>query len=173
MANPPMSDDRKKKLTKELAADCLKRGIVAMMKQNWDYSCEMFRQCVNLVPENLLYRQSLRGATQKKYNDNKTGASMAGMRMMSIKASIKKCRMSNDWTAVVNLCEDGLAINPWDHALMADLADALQNLGFRDVASWCIDEALKLDPDNRKYQRMWEQLRGDDDSGPAGILIPV
>lgn len=157
--------------------DCFKRGTEAMMKQNWDYTCEMFRQCVNLVPENLLYRQSLRGATQKKYNNNKTGiktgASMAGMRMMTIKASIKKCRMSNDWDAVINHCEDGLAINPWDHALMADLSGALQVLGFRDVASWCIDEALKLDPDNQQYQRMWEQLWGDDNSGPAGILIPV
>src|SRR5262249_35207417 len=125
------------------ADEAFKQGVQAMRNKNWEYSCRMFRRSVDLVPEKLLFRQCLRGATEKTYNDNKTGASMPGMRLMSTKAMIRKSRISSDWSAVINLCEDGLAINPWDHALMADLADALQMMGFMDAAAWSIYEALK------------------------------
>lgn len=149
MPNPPMSDDRKKKL----AADCFKRGNEAMMKQNWEYSCEMFRQCVNLVPENLLFRQSLRGVTEKKYNGNGSGASMAGMRLMGIKTSLKKSRLQKDWNAMIQTAEDGLAVNPWDPSLNAELGDALNNVGFEDPALWCYERAVNKDPNNKDYLR--------------------
>ncbi|MES2789904.1 MAG: tetratricopeptide repeat protein [Planctomycetota bacterium] len=154
MANPPMSDDRKKKL----ATDCFKRGTEAMMKQNWEYSCEMFRQSVNLVPENLLYRQSLRGATERRYNNNGTGASMVGMRLMGTKASIKKSRMQSDWNSVITSCEDGLALNPWDAGLQADLGDALNAVGFLEPALFCFERAVKGDPNNREYLRTLGRL---------------
>lgn len=154
MANPPMSDDRKKKL----AADCFKRGTEAMMKNNWEYSCEMFRQSVNLVPENLLYRQSLRGATEKKYNNNGTGAPMVGMRLMGTKASIKKSRMQSDWNSVINTAEDGLALNPWDPSLNADLGDALSAVGFTDVAVFAYECAIPKDPNNKEYLRTLGRL---------------
>lgn len=153
----PMGDDRKKKL----AADCFKRGTEAMMKQNWDYSCEMFRQSVNLCPENLLYRQSLRGATEKKYNGNGSGASMSGMRLMGIKANLKKSRMQKDWPSIANLAEDGLAVNPWDPALNADLGDALSEMGFSDGATFAYEKAVIGDPNNKEYLRTLGRLYED------------
>ncbi len=157
MTNPPMSDDVKKKL----AADCFKRGTEAMMKQNWEYSCQMFRQSTNLVPENLLYRQSLRGATEKRYNGNGTGAAMSGMRLMGIKTSIKKSRMQSDWNAVINSAEDGLALNPWDHSLNADLGDALSAVGFTDGAVFAYERAVSKDPNNKEYLRTLGRLYED------------
>jgi tetratricopeptide (TPR) repeat protein len=154
MANPPMSDDRKKKL----AADCFKRGNEAMMKQNWDYSCEMFRQCVNLVPENLLFRQSLRGVTEKKYNNNGTGAAMSGMRLMAIKGTIKKSRMQTDWNSIIQTAEDGLAVNPWDPSLNADLGDALSAVGFTDGAVFAYEKAVAKDPNNKEYLKTLGRL---------------
>lgn len=154
MANPPISDDRKKKL----AADCFKRGNEAMMKQNWEYSCEMFRQCVNLVPENLLFRQSLRGVTEKKYNGNKTGASMSGMRLVTTKASIKKSRMSKDWNSVINLCEDGLALNPWEAGLNAELGEALAAVGFTDAAVFSYERACVGEPNNKEWHKTLAKL---------------
>jgi len=151
---PPMSDERKKKL----AADCFKRGTEAMMKQNWDYSCEMFRNAVNLVPENLLFRQSLRGATEKKYNNNGTGASMAGMRLMGTKTSLKKSMMQKDWKTIVQTAEDGLAVNPWDASLNGDLGYALVELGYVEIAVYCYERATKADPNNREYLRILGRL---------------
>lgn len=149
-----MDDDRKKKL----AADCFKRGTEAMMKQNWEYSCAMFRQSVNMVPENLLYRQSLRGATEKRYNNNGSGASMAGMKLMATKASLKKSRMQSDWNTIISLCEDGLAVNPWDPQLNADLGEALNNQGFIEPAEYSYQRAVKGEPNNKDYLRPLARL---------------
>lgn len=154
MPNPPMSDDRKKKL----ATDCYRRGTEAMIKQNWDYACQMFRQCVNLVPENLHYMQVLRGATERRYNDNGSGAAMVGMRLMGTKAAIKKSRMQSDWNAVIQTCEDGLALNPWDSGLNAELGYAMRQVGFNEPAIFCYLRAVKAEPNNQDYLRNLGQL---------------
>ena len=77
------------------AAESFKKGTEAMAKQNWDYCVSMFGQAVKLVPSNLLYRQTLRGTERRKYPKG-TGAKMAGMRLMGVKASIKKSRITRD-----------------------------------------------------------------------------
>jgi DNA-binding PadR family transcriptional regulator len=47
-------------------------GGEAMNQQNWDYAIESFLQAATLVPDNVAYRQALRGCERKKYKDNKT-----------------------------------------------------------------------------------------------------
>lgn len=152
-----MADDRKN----QIAKDCFKRGTEAMVKQNWGYSCEMFRNAVNLVPGNLLYRQSLRGVQEKQYNNNGTGASMASMRLSGTKMSLKKSMMQKDWKTIQQTAEDGLAINPWDPSLNADLGFALKELGFPDIAMFCYERAVKGDPNNRDYLRILGLLYED------------
>lgn len=154
MANPPMSDDNKKRI----AAMSFKKGTEAMAKQNWGFCIEMFRQATNLVPENLLYRQSLRGSTERQYNNNGTGASMAGMRLMTTKTSIKKSKMQKDWNSVINTAEDGLAVNPWDATLNAELGEALREVGFEEVAIYCYDRAVKQEATNKDYLRSLARL---------------
>lgn len=142
-----MDDDQKKKI----ATDCFKRGNEAMIKQNWEYCCQMFRQSVDLVPENLLFRQSLRGVTERRYNSNGTGATGSGLRLMGTRAAIKKNRMQSDWKSVMKTCEDGLALNPWDSGMQADLGDALKALGYLEPALWSYERAVKGDPNNKEY----------------------
>jgi tetratricopeptide (TPR) repeat protein len=139
-----MSDDQKRKM----AADCWKRGNEAVPKENWDYAIQMYFTSVKLVPDNFLYRQSLRFTEYKKYGDNKTGARMAGMKLMPVKGRIKKCRMSKDWAGLADACEDGLEVNPWDPQLGAELGDALKELGYQEVAKFAYEESLKVDPTN-------------------------
>lgn len=123
-----------------------------MMKQNYEYSCQMFRTAIDLVPDNLLWRQSLRAVTEKRYNNNGTGAAMAGMKLRSTKSAIQQYRRQGNWMAVAKLCEDGLAINPWGLELNANLGDAAHILGWVEIARWC---RFRAD--------------GDDGSG-AGVL---
>lgn len=75
---------------RKVASDCFKRATEAMAKQNWDYAVEMFVTTVKMVPDNLMYRQSLCGCLRKKYKDNKTGASMTFLKLSSIRSRIKK-----------------------------------------------------------------------------------
>ena len=82
---------------KRIANECWKKGSSATSNENWDFAVEMFSTAVNLVPENLVYRQSLRGAEYRKYNNNGTGARMAGAKLMGIRSRIKKARGKEDW----------------------------------------------------------------------------
>jgi len=139
-----MSDDQKNKI----AADCWRRGNEAIPKENWDYAIQMYSTSVKLKPDNLAYRQSLRGTEYKKYDDNKTGARMAGVKLMAVKGRLKKCRMSKDWAGQAEACEEGLAVNPWDVQLGTDLGDALKELGYQEVAKFAYEEVMKIEPGN-------------------------
>ena len=142
-------DDRKRKL----AADCFRKGTEAMAKQNWDYAVDMLDKSTALDPENLMYRQTKRGCTRKKYNDNKTGARMAGVKLMGVRTRIKKCRMKKDWPGVDRAAEEGLIVNPWDASLHADLGDACHQMGYDDVAVESYRQCVTAEPKNIDYLR--------------------
>ncbi len=135
----PMADDAFKK---KYAAESFKKGTEAMSKQNWDYAINMTGQAVKLDPGNLLFRQTLRGCERRKY-PKCTGAKMAGMRLMGVKGSIKKSRLTRNWTQLDQSAEEGLTLVPWDAELNADAGEATANLGFTDVAvqlyRWAVD----------------------------------
>ncbi|HEY2253076.1 MAG TPA: tetratricopeptide repeat protein [Planctomycetaceae bacterium] len=132
----------------KIAADCWRRANEAVPKENWDYAIQMYGQSVKLVPDNLTYRQSLRFTEYKKYDMNMKGAAMSSMKLMGPRGRIKKCRMGKDWKGVAEAAEDGLAINPWDPQLGADLGDALKELGYQEVAKFAYEESLKVDGSN-------------------------
>ena len=140
-----MADDD---LKKKFAAESFKKGTEAMAKQNWDYAIQMTGQAVKLQPGNLLYRQTLRGCERRKYPKG-TGAKMAGMRLMGVKGSIKKSRMTKNWIQLDQSAEEGLELVPWDADLNADCGEATANLGFVDVAVQCYRWAVESDPNNK------------------------
>ncbi|MFM9961119.1 MAG: tetratricopeptide repeat protein [Planctomycetaceae bacterium] len=139
-----MAEDQKKKF----AAESFKKGTEAMAKQNWDYAIQMTGQAVKLDPGNLLFRQTLRGCERRKYPKG-TGAKMASMRLMGVKGSIKKSRMTKNWTQLDQSAEEGLELVPWDAELNADCGEATSNLGFTDVAVQCYRWAVESDPNNK------------------------
>jgi hypothetical protein len=143
---------------KKLAADCFRRGTEAMQKQNWDYAIQMFSQCVRLVPDNLLFRQTLRGAERKKYGDNKTGAKMTGMKLMGPRGRIKKGQMKKEWNLVDLACEEGLAINPWDAQLNGDLGAACVHLEFKEIAVYAYECAVENDSNNKSLLQHLAEL---------------
>ena len=146
-------DDKKK-----ISADCWRKGSEAVSRENWDYAIDMFFQAVVFVPDNLMYRQTLRGTEYKKYNNNKTGAKMASMKLVGIRGKVKKAKLKKDWEAVSRAAEEGLKVNPWDAGLNADLGEACRNLGFGEVAIFSYQNALKEDSNNKDYNRLLAEL---------------
>ncbi|MSR60798.1 MAG: tetratricopeptide repeat protein [Planctomycetaceae bacterium] len=142
-----MSDNNK------IAADCWRRGNEAVPKENWDYAIQMYGTSVKLVPDNLMYRQSLRYTEYKKYGGNLTGAKMAGMKLMGVKTMIKKAKMGKNWKALDQAAEVGLQVNPWDPQLNADMAEACAQLGYPDAAIFGYKESLKADPTNKEVNK--------------------
>jgi hypothetical protein len=164
------SDSRSKKL----ASDQFKRGCEAMMKPDWDDSRSKFRMCVNLVPENLLFHQSLMGIAERALEGDTTRDPETDLRIQVMKQLIRKHSHDSSWKDVFQSCLDGLALNPADAWLNAEMGNAMQSLGMSSVALFYYQRAVKIEPDNVEYQQLLRRLSGDDgpDSG-AGMLVPA
>lgn len=155
MSDDGYSPDELKK--RKYASDCYKRAGEAMNKQNWGYAVEMFLMCSKLVPDNLMYRQALRGCEKKKYNDNKSGASMAFLKISSARSKVKKARSAKNWAEMDLAAEEGLAINPWDTQFNVDLGDAARERGFLEIATFAYEQATSADGDPKNKQN-WINL---------------
>jgi tetratricopeptide (TPR) repeat protein len=139
-----MNLDQKKKV----AADCFRKGNEAMEKGNFDYAVKMHSTAVQLIPDNLMFRQTLRGCERRLYNNNKSGARLAGLRLTSIRGKIKKARSKSEWSVMDQAAEEGLTLNPWDSGLNSDLAQACFNLGYAEIAVFAYETAVENDADN-------------------------
>lgn len=143
----------------KLCADCWRRGTEAMQKQNWDYALEMFGTCVSLKPENLVYRQTLRGCTYRKYDNNKSGAGgLAGMKLMAVRNRAKKARGKQEWAEMDKAAEEGLRLNPWDVGLNMDLGEAAKQREFLEVAEFGYKCAFEADPKNKENALVYVNL---------------
>jgi tetratricopeptide (TPR) repeat protein len=143
----------------KLCADCWKKGTEAMQKQNWDYAIQMFGTCVSIKPEHVVYRQTLRGCTQKKYDNNKTGAgTLAKTKLMGIRGRIKKARGKEDWAEMDKAAEEGLLLNPWDPGLNCDVGEAAQKRDFMDVAEFAYKSAYESDRKNKELATKYADI---------------
>jgi tetratricopeptide (TPR) repeat protein len=138
---------------KKIAADCFRKGNDAMEKKSFDYAVKMHTSAVQLVPDNLMFRQTLRGCERYLYNNNKKGATLARLRLRlrGIRGKIRKARSKSNWTALDQTAENGLSLNPWNAQLNADMADACFHLGFTEIAEYGYKTAVDNDPENKVF----------------------
>ena len=151
---------------RQIAAQTWKHATGAMAKEEWDYAIEMFTQCVTLVPDNLMYRQALRGVEFKKYNNNKSGARFASLKLKGTKTKLALAKQRSQWETVDQEAERGLQVNPWEASLHADIGQACQERGFVEVAAFCYEKAAEFEPTSTAYLRSLAALyeeRGDYD----------
>ena len=80
------------------------------------------------------------------------------MRLMPVRARVKKSRLTKDWNGIIQAAEDGLSLNPWDATLNADLGEALRESGYLECAVFAWERAVKYDPSNREYLRQLGRL---------------
>ncbi len=146
-----MSSELPSDQKRKIAADCWMKGNQALAKSNFDYAIEMYGKSVSLAPDNLSFRQSLRGSEYKKYSDNKTGAKLASVRLAGTRNTIRKLRGKKEWAAMDSVAEEGLIINPWDAGLNAAVGEACRNRGFFEVADFSYQRAVESDPDTKDY----------------------
>jgi tetratricopeptide (TPR) repeat protein len=148
---PFVSSDVPTEQKRKIATDCWMKGNQALAKGNFDYAIEMYGKAVALAPDNLNFRQSLRGAEYKKYGNNKTGAKMAGMRLTGTRNTIRKLRGKKEWAEMDKAAEEGLILNPWDAALNAAVGEACHNLDYTEVAEFAYERAVESDPESKAH----------------------
>ena len=135
------------------AAEYWRRGNEAISRENWDYAIEMYSMAVRMAPDNFLFRQSLRFTEYKKHGNGRRGPDRTSPELALIRTRVERHRSRGEWKMMDDACEEGLAISPWDAQLHADLRDATNELGYRDVAKFAYQESLKSDPANRAVNR--------------------
>ncbi|MCA9051702.1 MAG: tetratricopeptide repeat protein, partial [Planctomycetaceae bacterium] len=135
------------------AQEWFRKGTEAMNRQNWDFAVESFNNAIKMKPDVLLFRQTKLLCCRKMYNDNGTGARMAGMKLMGVRSKIKKARSKEEWAAMDEQAEEGLGINPWDAQLLADVGEACAALDRGEIAIFALTKAVELAGDNIDFLR--------------------
>lgn len=146
--------------SKPTAAELFKQGSKLAAREQWDEAIEAFRKAVQLDPGNLLYRRTLRGAEYRKYRNNLSGGFQTRGAALRLRAQLAEAKQKRNWTAVDRLAEEGLAVNPWDTDLNAELGDACAARGFRDVAVFAWQCALQSDPDQDDLRERIAEIGG-------------
>jgi len=115
-------------------------GNDAVLKSNFDYAVEMYQQACKLAPRNLMYRQALRSAQRKRFNDDPGKVGMlAGARNQPIRLRARAARSKGNYLYALELCEDAFTHNPWDVATAREASQAAELLGDMPLAEWLLE----------------------------------
>ncbi|WP_435010481.1 tetratricopeptide repeat protein [Tundrisphaera lichenicola] len=153
-------------------------GNDAAQKGNDVYAAQMYKEACKLAPENLVYRQSLRGVQRRKFgNDPSKVSKLVGVKLQPLRIRIGSAKRSQKWSEMLDHCEDILAQNPWDLTASIDAAEAAENLGLKKIAQYMIEAVLPQGEKDPKFLRSaahfmefaeefqkaiwcWERLKG-------------
>lgn len=134
-------------------------GNDAALKQNTDYAIQMYREACKLAPFNLLYRQSLRGMTRRKFgNDPHKVGVMGGARVQPIRMRARAEKAKGHWERVLEICEEAFQINPWDVGVSKDAAEAADHLKQPELACWLMESVFAQGENDVDYLRFAAQI---------------
>lgn len=124
----------------EKARTFFQYGNDAALKSNFDYAIDMYKQACKLAPDNLQYRQALRGITRRKFgNEPSKVGRLVGARLQPIRMSARSSQKKGKYAEALATCEDGFTHNPWDIDTARIAADAAEGLGLKELAAWLLE----------------------------------
>lgn len=100
---------------------------------NFDYSNDLFSQCVLGDKDNTVYWQTFLASLKKQYNDNKRGVKLASVRTITQRAAVKKCQIRKDLDGVFRHGLEVLLLNPWDTSTLMAMAAAGEAMQLDEV----------------------------------------
>jgi len=151
-------------------------GNDAAQKSNLDYAINMYREACKRVPDNMVYRQALRGAQRKKFNNDpaKVGR-LVGMTNQPTLIKARSARSKGKFPEALDICEDAFLNNPWDVAAARVAAEAADGMGLSALAQWYVESVQTVAKDaeffkfsagihetNESWQKAiacWEQVK--------------
>jgi tetratricopeptide (TPR) repeat protein len=117
----------------------------AALKNNYDYAIQMYQECCKLDPENLVYRQALRGIERRKFNNSPSKVSkLVGARNQPIRARANVAKAKGQYGHVLEVCEDAFVHNPWDVSASLIAAEAAERLGLNELAQWLLESVATV-----------------------------
>jgi tetratricopeptide (TPR) repeat protein len=123
-------------------------GNDAAQKANLDYAITMYREACKLVPDNMVYRQALRGAQRKKFqNDPAKIGRLVGMTNQPILMKGRSARSKGKYPEALDICEQAFLNNPWDVAAARVGAEAAEQMGLGALAQWYVESVQTVAKD--------------------------
>lgn len=130
------------------------------MTEQWDVAVEMFGRCVRFEPDNLLFRQTLRGVEKKHYGMNGVGVSPLPTGLFAhVLDEIQQSTQREEWEVVDALAEYGLTLNPWHTEFNYELGVACLRMQYRDIARFAFECALLSSPNRDDIRQLIESLQ--------------
>jgi tetratricopeptide (TPR) repeat protein len=115
-------------------------GNEAALKSNFDYAIDMYKQACKLAPSNLSFRQSLRGAQRRKFNNDPSKVGMlAGAKNQPIRMRARSARSKGKHDHALEVCEEAFSNNPWDVATAREAAEGAEAAGYLALAEWYME----------------------------------
>jgi tetratricopeptide (TPR) repeat protein len=129
-------------------------GSDAATKSNFDYAIDMCKQACKIVPENLAYRQFLRGIERRKFNNDPGKVGMlVGAKNQPLLLRARSAKSKSQYRQAIEYCEDAFVNNPWDVGAARVAAEAAEALGYLVVAQYFVEsvQTITKDVDFLKY----------------------
>lgn len=120
----------------------------------YDYATEMYMQCVLGDPGNPLYVKSFLTNLNKKHNNNKKGAKLAQLKTAGSRASMKTSVARKKWDDVLKTGLEILKENPWDAAVLQDIARSCDETQHEDGEVEFLKQAIDADPEDAESNRL-------------------
>lgn len=153
--DPQAESDRQK------ARTFFKYGNDAALKDNYDYAIQMYKEACKLHPDNLVFRQALRGIERRKFgNDPAKVGMLVGARNQPIRLRARAARSRGHHAHALEVCEEAFGNNPWDVGAAREAAEAAEQLGYKEVAQWLLESvaAVANDADFFRYMAHVHEL---------------
>jgi tetratricopeptide (TPR) repeat protein len=139
---------------RKMLQQCFEAGSGKSASGNYDYAAQMFTQCVVGDPANVLYAQNFLANLQKKYNNNKSGAALSGMRSAKSKGGMAVAAKRKDWLGVLASGLEVLKYNPWDTGALAEMGRACEQLGLDECQVVWLKGAMEADVKDPETNRL-------------------
>jgi tetratricopeptide (TPR) repeat protein len=114
-------------------------------KDDYDYAHQLFTQCVSEDPASVVFIQAMLANLHKKYNNNKRGVKLAGLKIKSHRSAMAKAADKGQWTPAFAAGCGALELNPWDIPTLLAMADACSELQIDESQLTYLRAALDVD----------------------------
>jgi tetratricopeptide (TPR) repeat protein len=143
------------------AAALFERAGQASAAGSHAYAARLLRECCQLDPGNLVFRQALRRAAKARYRNNGRGSWLGWLMCWPSWLALRRAQAAGRHAQALELAEAVLSWIPWNVAAQSELARSAEEMGLTDVAIWSLEQARQGALDDlvlaRRLARLYEK----------------
>ncbi|MFO0956286.1 MAG: tetratricopeptide repeat protein [Isosphaeraceae bacterium] len=149
-----MADAYEENPRRQKAKVFFERANDAAMKDNFDYAVQMYQDSCKLAPEEVQYRQALRGVERRRFDNEPSNVGrLVGARNQPIRLRAKADLARKNYAQALQTCEEAFVHNPWDVQASLIAAEAAEQLNLPILAMFLIESVFPQGGDDLNFLR--------------------